>query len=714
MRKRTFSLTLLHSAAVVSVFCQTSMADESGPVTVSNDLAPEEVIVYGRQIGYYDKEAVSALKQSVPLLETPQSVFIINSQLIADQQSFRLDQILQNDSSVQKSNNFLGAYSSYQIRGFGLSNGSNYLRDGRTFFHLSAPPTELVERVEVLKGPASVLYGTMAPGGLINQVIKRPTRETQGSIKYTAGSYNFQHAHLDVGGSFDSDGKVRYRVNLVSEKSGSFREFFSGDDFETDRDIYAVALAWDVTDTTAITFNHDNTDDDRPQDAGLLGLGGELSSILSYDLIYNQPWSKYDSLVTNSLVEIEHKFSETLGVKLGYSEQHFERDRYDNRLVSFDERTGDNTILARRRLNKEDYTTYYADVTGEFFTGDVKHNFLLGVEQVDIEGNDKEIGFADYVFFSSNIFGPAYPDPKIAIGDVIVTSEGDRHGVYIQDMIELTAQWRILLGGRYDDYEAGQSEAGVLNDEVSLSNFTPRAGLLYLVDDKLSLYGSYSESFEPNSPVSSAFENAGEILDPTIGEMFEVGAKWELFDGNALITAAAFTIEREGSPFLDVINNSLLQRGLQRHQGAEVSASGLIGENLSLIGSMTYLDAELVKDDNPSVEGNVPAGVSDFSLSLSAEYQLPYETVRGLSVQGGIFYESDRPVDDQNSYDLDAYYRIDIGAKYVYQLESMGKELVTRLTVSNLLDEQYYKADNVFAINPERPREIRASIEFSF
>ena len=143
----------------------------------------EEIIVRGQQIGYYEKKATTALKQDVPLLETPASVFIINSELIADQQSFRLNQILQNDSSVQKSNNFLGAYSSYQVRGFNLRNGSNYLRDGRPFFQLASSPTEVLDRVEVLKGPASVLYGTLAPGGVVNLVSKAPTADTRGSIK---------------------------------------------------------------------------------------------------------------------------------------------------------------------------------------------------------------------------------------------------------------------------------------------------------------------------------------------------------------------------------------------------------------------------------------------------------------------------------------------------------------------------------------------------
>ena len=143
----------------------------------------EEFQVTDQQLGYHAESATTALKLDVPLLKTPQSVFVINDALIADQQAFRLDQILQNDSSVQKRNNFLGAYSSYFIRGFSLSNSSNYLRNGRTFFHLASVPVEILNRVEVLKGPSSVLYGTSTPGGMINMVTKTPLNEFGGHCR---------------------------------------------------------------------------------------------------------------------------------------------------------------------------------------------------------------------------------------------------------------------------------------------------------------------------------------------------------------------------------------------------------------------------------------------------------------------------------------------------------------------------------------------------
>lgn len=673
--------------------------DKSTPVNETI----EEVVVIGMQVGYYDESAVSALKQSVRLIETPLSVFVINDELIADQQSFRLDQILQNDSSVQKSNNFLGAYSSYKIRGFDLDNGANYLRDGRSFFHLAAPPTEILERVEVLKGPSSVLYGTMAPGGLINMTSKKPLAETAGSVKVTVGSYDLMHLHLDVGGSVNESGTLRYRANVATENSKSFRRFFNGEEFKTERGIYSLAVAWDVFKQTTLTVNHDNTDDERPQDNGLIGDEDGLSDILPYEMIYNQPWSHYNSNVTNTLVELDHKFNDYWDLKAGYSYQSFERDRYDNQLRDFDEETGDNEIRARRRLNQRDYETYFVDVSTEFVTGNFVHNILFGYDTILLDRNDREVQNADRVTFTSNIFGEAFPDPQIAIGDRLVKGEEDREGYYFQDMMEIGEKWRILVGGRYDDYQTS------ISDDYSITNFTPRTGVLYLPNDNLSFYSSYSESFEPNGPVSSDFDNAGEQLDPTVGDMLEIGTKWETFDGNLLVTGAVFTIERGGSPLEDTITNTIEQRGLQEHKGVELTVSGLVGESLSLIASGTYLDAEIVADDNLDLIGNTPSGVSDVALSLWAEYQLE----NGLSLQCGFFYESGRPVDDNNTFDLDGYYRADVGAKYEYNLIN-GQSLISRLTVSNIFDEEYYKANNANSINPERPREVRASLQYSF
>lgn len=672
----------------------------------------EALVVMGQQT-YYEKNSTSATRLDLPILETPQSVFVINADLMADQQAFRFDQILQNDSSVQKANNFLGAYSSYQIRGFNLSNTTNYLRDGRSFFHLSAPPVEVLERVEVLKGPASVLYGALAPGGLINMIPKRPSSEWSTSLKATVGSYDLRHVHLDHGGPLSESGNVRYRINAVSEKTNSFREYVDGSDFETERSIAAFAIDWDISTQTSLRVNWDSITDDRPQDIGLVNMTGDFSS-QSHELIYNQPWSRYDSEVSNLYAELNHEFSDAFSVRTGVSLQDFERDRYDNQIRTEPDADGNVLVRARRRVNRRDYTTYYVDLIGNFSSGSVTHQILFGADQTDIEVDSNET--TRNVTFVANIFNPfIIEDPRIVTRPQKNGGEEDRSGVYLHDIISIGEKWKVLLGARHDKFEANLTDpTGRVYYALDADNLTPRAGVVYLPSPNISIYGSYSESFEPNSPVGPSYANAGEKLDPILGEQFEVGVKWEALGGQLLTSAALFTIDRVNAPFDDLLTNTLVLRGEQRHEGAEIAVAGIIGDHLSITGSATYLSAEFVQNDDPDMVGNTPAGVPELALSVGVEYAFLEGALNGLSIQAGWFYEGDRPIDDANTYDLDAYNRFDIGLKYNLKQDDSGRDWIFRLTGQNITDEKYYKGSSPLSVNPERPREIRGSVEFVF
>lgn len=706
-----------HTVAPLVFSCASAQS-----AVAADDAAPPEndeqgveslnAVTITEQETYYTEDASSATRMDLPVIETPQSLYVINADLIADQQAFRLDQILQNDASVQKSNNFLGAYSSYQVRGFDLSNTSNYLRDGRSNFHLHAPPVEVLERVEVLKGPASVLYGTLAPGGLVNMVPKRPTEERLTALKATFGSYDLQHYHIDHGGPLDSEGKVRYRLNGVYEDSGSFREFADGSQFTTRRKAVSAALDWDATDDTLVRVNVDWLEDDRPQDIGLVNLTGDFSG-QSFDTIYNQPWSRYDSDVWNFFAEVDHTFNEHWRVRAGYSFQDYERDRYDNQTRGLPDENGNVNIRARHRINRRDYATTYVDAIAKFDTGPLAHELLIGIDRTDVDVDNNETSRNEV--FTTNIFNPEIiPDPQIPTRPEKNLGEEERQGITLHDVISIGEHWRILAGARYDEFEAAQRDPeGVTTFEQKADNVSPRLGVLYLLNPGLSVYGSYSQSFEPNAVVGPAYENAGAELAPTLGEQLEVGVKWEALGGRLLATGAVFTITRKDSPTDDLETNRRVQRGEQQHDGAEFSVTGLVGDNLSITGSATYLSAEFTEDDDENLIGNTPAGVPDWALNVAAEYAFLEGAVSGLSLQGGWFYEGDRPIDDANTFDLEAYNRIDLGLKYLLGGSGARPDMIFRLTAQNVTDEEYFKGSSPLSINPERPREIRASIELS-
>lgn len=671
----------------------------------------EEFSVVGEQLGYHEAIGSTALGLPIPLIDTPQSVFIINDALIADQQAFRLDQILQNDASVQKRNNFLGAYSSFFIRGFSLDNGANYLRNGRTFFHLASPPVEILDQVEVAKGPSSVLYGYSTPGGIINMTTKKPLQHFGGFIKGTVGTDDLLHAHVDVGGPITKDGSLSYRFNYVEEDSGYFRKFADGSEFEVERQIFFGALRWEPTERTRIDASFDTTNDDRPQDTGIVAIGTGVANIPA-ERILTQPWSHYNSDVWNFNIDVEQRLSDTFVLRAGYGYQDYERDRYDNQVRTLDEVTGDIQFRARRRINRWSFETLYAEGTYEFDTGDLQHQLLGGIDHTKVEINNNET--AANLNFNSNIFNPVViPNPNIGTDPNPNLGGQDRFGLYAQYILSIGDHWSLIGGLRYDEYKDDFTVAGGATTSSESDNLTPRLGIVYEPSETLSFYVSYSESFEPNPVVSGGFVNDGAQLDPTTGQQYEVGVKSELFDQRLLLSGAAFLAYRSNAPFDDTATNQLVQRGEQTHQGVEFTATGLIGANLSLVASFAYLDAEFTEDDNPAIQGNTPSGVADFSASLWAEYEIPEGFFKNLSLQAGLFYEGERPGDDLNSFTLDSYTRVDAGLKYVWELEK-DRLLTTRLTVSNLFDELYYKGDERFGVNPERPREIRLSAQFSF
>lgn len=670
----------------------------------------ERVEVFGVQQGYYERDGSTALRQKISLLETPQSVFIINDALIKDQQSFRIDKVLLNDASVQKSNNFLGAYSSFQIRGFDLSNGSNYLRNGRPFFQLASPPVEVLERIEVLKGPSSVLYGTMAPGGLVNMSTKRANRTSlQGFVKATVGSDDFKHIHLDLGSALNDSETLRYRANLVKENGNSHRRFFDGSEFETDREIISLNVEYDLSPDTVIRLDYDDTNDDRPQDAGLFA-GPDGKPISDNEIIFTQPWSTYNSDVRNFAIEVEHYFNDQWSIKAGIFDEDYERDRYDQQYRSFDTGTGDVTVRTRHRINRWNYQNAFVDVSGRFKTGDIEHQILVGADATKIDLDNNETSRNET--YVTNIFNPVFiPDPMIPVRDDPNLGETNRSGLFVQDNISLTDNLNLLIGLRYDDFDTYfQPAGGVRTSDYSVDNVTPRVGLVYMPTNNQSWYVSFSQSFEPNAPVADRFDNSGDELDPTFGDMYEIGYKWENLEGNVIFSSAIFDIERRNVPF-ETPDNRVEQRGTQRHKGAEAALTGLIG-NISITGSLALLNAEFTEDENPDLIGNTPVAVPDFTAAIWAEYQLEGDW-SGLSLQAGWRYEAERPMDNANTFNHDAFHKIDIGAKYE-QLIAGSSSLVYRLSISNVSDEIYYKSRSLSDINLEAPRLIRASVEYVF
>jgi iron complex outermembrane recepter protein len=641
---------------------------------------------------YGVQTSTTAAKMRLPILMTPRSISVIPSAVIQDQQAIREEEVLKNEASVTSRGSFLGAYESFAIRGFLLDNTANFLRDGRTYFRLASPPMETVERMEVLKGPESVLYGRGAPGGMINLVTKQPTATPYISAKFMTGSYDMYYGHLDLGGPIDKKGNFGYRTNFVYENSNSFRDFIN-----VERRLASGGVFWNHARGKQLRFSADYIEDDRPQDTGLVAIGDGVAPIPRTRFL-NNPWGHYDSKVGNIGAFYTAELGRSWKLDAGFNYQDFERDRYDQQPLRLNEETGDMLNRARRRVNRWDFYTYNVDLTGEQRFGNRRNTILIGMNLIDIDVLNNET--QRNVNLPTNIFNPTYhPNPFIETRPDSNPGNDNRLAFYVQDAFEITQKLSVvgalgvsIVSSQF--FAPGQTTPG---SEFSDEALVPRVGLVYRVAPRVSTYVSYSESFEPNFVVTQG-TNIGEQLAPTTGQQFEAGVKAQP-NGRLTWTAAYFDLARQNIPFFDVDLDRVVERGEQVNRGFDTSFSGQITSNWTVIGSVMLLDAQFTVD--PVVQGNRPAAVPKASGSLWSRYGFTRGFLRGVSVGGGWFGEGSRFGDDNNSFRLDSYSRLDLGLSYRLPIERVNVEL--QANIENLFDEEYFRANSRLSVFPGTP-----------
>lgn len=651
--------------------------------------------------------ASSAMKTNTPILETPVSISVITQELMAEQQVSQFGDALKNVASLTRITSFLGGFEQFNARGFLISNDFNYLRNGRLYIHFASPPMETLERIEVVKGPASVLFGQGSPGATVNMITKQPTTVRTFSAKATLGSDSFYRTHVDFGGPLTKGQSLSYRTNLSWQDSRSFR-----DDVFVKRRVAATALKWLPSDRVNVLFNLDWIEDERPQDTGLVAIGTRVAP-LPIDRAINLPWGRFNSGIWNAGLNAEVSLNPDWKLFAGFNFQDFDRHRFDQGLQNLNEVTGNIRIQTRERINLRRYYTYNVDIVGRKATGALDHTLLLGANYIKADFKDTET--VTPVFFNTNIFAPdrSFARPLFTLFPQPIVNRQRTHGAYAQDQVAIGESWRLVGGVRYDRYETTTENRNNNNPRSrnETENFTPRVGLIFKPSPSLATYISFTESFEPNG-IASQGSNLGQQLDPTIGEQLEIGLKKDYFQGRLGLTFAAFRIAREGDPFFDAVQNLTVQRGKRVHQGMEADLAGQLTPNWQASISAMYLDGEIVTSSVPGQIGRRPSNVPLLSFSFWNSYKFTQGPLEGLSVGSGIFYKGRMPGDDNNSFFVEAYTRVDASLSYHTKL---GKfKAVYRLNVENLFDERYFYGRSRLEVQPGAPLGIKLAADLSF
>lgn len=656
--------------------------------------------------GYVVDDATTATRTDTPLQDIPQSIQIVPQQVIEDQQVTDLQETTRNVSGVVQGNTFGASEDRFIIRGF---EQRVFLRDGFRDSTGRVRETTNLERVEVLKGPASVLYGTLEPGGIINSVTKKPQADSLYSAELTVGSFSFVEPSLDFSGPLNESETVLYRLNALYESSDVFRDFDQG----VERFFVAPNLTWKIGDRTDITFNFEYLDDERPFDRGIVAVGEEIADI-PFDRVLGEPddVSEAESVDTGYL--LEHRFSENWKLRNNFRFNSLDTSDVFTDSGSLDESTG---ILTRGFSNLESLDETYAlqtNVVGEFATGSIEHTLLFGIDLFR-ETQDLNNRFSgNDVAASIDIFNPEYGVvPRPERDELPITANIDNQtdtlGIYLQDQIKLSEQWQLLAGGRFDiiDQESDTNIFGEITDsEQQEEAFSPRIGIVYQPIEPLSLYASFTQSFTPNEDVDAE----GELLEPEQGEQFEVGIKGDFLDGDLSATLAAYNINKTNIAIADPdLEGASIPIGEQRSRGIELDVRGEILPGWNIITSYAYTDAETTEDDDSEIEGNRISGVPENAASLWTTYEIQRGSLQGLGFGAGLFFVGDREGDTDNSFQVPSYTRTD--ASIFYERNSWR----AAVNFKNLFDIDYIEsASRRTRINPGIPFTVLGSVSVEF
>ena len=659
--------------------------------------------------GYQPLNTSTATLTNMPMLDIPQVVNTVSDKVLADQHATTLDEALYNVSNVVQTNTLGGTQDAFVRRGFGANRDGSIMTNGlRTVLPRSF--NAATERVEVLKGPASTLYGILDPGGLINVVTKRPEKIFGGSISATSSSFGGGTGQVDVTGPIEGT-RLAYRLTGEYQDEDYWRNF--GNERST---FIAPSLTWFGDDATvSVLYSH--RDYKTPFDRGtIFDLNTKKAVDVDRKTRFDEPFNVTDGQSDLAQLNAEYHLNSQWTAKFDYS---YSQDKYsDNqaRVMAYDSKTGTLTrrVDATQGSTQRMHSTR-ADLQGNVDIAGFYNEILTGVsyENYDLLRTDmmrcKNVkGF--------NIYNPVYGKldecTTVSAADSDQTLKQESYSAYAQDALYLTDKWIAVAGLRYQYYTqyAGKGRPFNVNTDSRDEQWTPKLGLVYKLTPAVSLFANYSQTFMPQSSIASYIGD----LPPETSNAYEVGAKFDLFDG---ITAniALFDIHKRNVLYNESVGGETIAKtaGRVRSQGVEVDLAGSLTENTNIIASYGYTDAKVLED--PDYAGKPLPNVPRHTGSLFLTYDI-HNVIGGntLTLGGGGHGVSRRSATNGADYYLPGYFVADAFAAYKMKLQY---PVTLQVNVKNLFDKTYYTssiATNNLGNQIGDPREVQFTVKMEF
>jgi iron complex outermembrane receptor protein len=716
----------------------------------------KEVIVTGNKI-----PKVSALRSGLKPMDTPQSVQVIGNEVIEQQQSIRLSDVIKNANGVYVSSARGGAQESFYSRGYDMS-ANNMFKNGFRYNAGSIPDVSGLEKVEFLKGGSALLYGNVAPGGILNLVTKTPSFKQGGEISMQMGSNAYYKPSFDFYGPLNKS--IAYRINGSYENSESFRDVV-----KNERIYVNPSLLFNVSDKTQITVQGDYLDADWTPDFGT----GAITTTTSTTLVdvprnnfYGALWSVGNTKSASASVFVNHDFNKNWKLNFNSSFQTYDRYSKSTAQLSTVQPNGDWKRGLTEGENIEKIIGDQLSLQGNFKTGSIKHQIYTGADwensfataytygffkkpttAIAVTTEDTPINLYNYDALTTQSTVAPYPSRNTQIAN----TDTNRFGVYFQDLISITEKVKVLAGLRWSWQESEvttykevtdvkkdilittvDNVAPVVGAKKLDNAFSPKIGLVYQPLKDMSLFASYSSSFTPNTGTTVDLKP----IEPSIIDQYEAGVKTDFLKGVLSTNVTVYqitnsnlaqTAEFKADGSLNSDTTIKVLNGETKSKGIEVDVTARPIDGLSIIAGYSYNDMRYTKTsglNGSPIEGDRLVRTPANTANLSFFYTLQSGILKGISVGAIGNYIGDRlgGWNDQVSTDLvkypdgiyhreiplDGYTTIDASLGYTWKKFS----ILCRL--SNITNELNYTVHENYSVNPIAPRQFFTTLKYKF
>ncbi|HLO73306.1 MAG TPA: TonB-dependent siderophore receptor [Flavobacterium sp.] len=694
----------------------------------------KEVAILGKN----DKGKSSVNRAGIKPLDMPQAIQVIGNEIIFQQQSIRLSDVIKNANGVYVGSARGGAQESFWSRGYDMSS-NNMFKNGFRFNSGSIPEVASLEKVEILKGSAALLYGNVAPGGILNMVTKMPTFKKGGEFTMQTGSYNFYKPSIDIYGPLNH--AIAYRFNGSYENSESFRDYVTKERYYVN-----PSFLFKINNKTDITLQGDYLSDDWTPDFGTGSIGKQIADV-PRNAYLGAKWSNGSTKQATASILVNHQFNSNWKLNFNSSFQNYKRTSIGTERIQPAANGNWNRPLGRNKAVEQIFANQIS-LQGNFKTWKIKHQLFTGI--------DTENSYADaytFRFYNSttgatvttydtvNIFDPtsyaASNEGPIPASEVtrIVNTETNRYGVYAQDLISFGEKFKALLGIRYSYQEAKPITNNIATNTVTEEKirndraFSPKVGLIYQPTKNTSIFASYANSFTPNTGVTIY----NEAIKPSIIDQYEVGVKKEFWKGILTTNVTLYqivnsnlaqTAEFDANGNVNTNTNVKSLSGETTSKGVEVDITYKPIDALNIIAGYSYNDMRYTKTTGTTgsfIEGDRLVRTPANTANLSFFYTVQSGVLKDVSFGAIGNYIGNRVGGWNNQVDptqpngildreipLDGYTTIDVSLGYNWNQFSVLCKL------SNITNELNYTVHENYSVNPIAPRQIMTSLRYKF